>query len=92
MLEWTIVISGPTGAAQLPQPQEVFSCDLAGRSNRTNDPHTILIDSNLGFSAMPAPAVGVDIAAVQSHGTAHVHVATTIRVGKAPSRSSPRRC
>lgn len=45
MPEWSIVITGPTGAAKFdPDPQPVSSGDIVCWSNRTNDTHTIVID------------------------------------------------
>ena len=55
MPEWSIVISGPKGSEQFdPDPQPVFSGDLVCWSNRTDDPHTIVIDGQPAVKPMPA--------------------------------------
>jgi FtsP/CotA-like multicopper oxidase with cupredoxin domain len=55
MPEWSIVISGPKEAVKFdPDPQPVFSGDIVSWSNRTNDQHTIVIDSQPNAAPMPA--------------------------------------
>ena len=55
MPEWSIVISGPKGSAQFdPNPQEVFTGDIVCWSNRSDDPHTIVIDGQPTVPAMHA--------------------------------------
>src|ERR1019366_6022336 len=59
MAEWSIVISGPAGSAKFdPDPQPVSSNDIVSWSNRTDDPHTIVIDGQANVQPMPAPPWG----------------------------------
>ncbi len=59
MAEWSIVISGPAGSAKFdPNPQPVSANDIVSWSNRTDDPHTIVIDGQPNVQPMPAPAWG----------------------------------
>ncbi|HKS21236.1 MAG TPA: multicopper oxidase domain-containing protein [Thermoanaerobaculia bacterium] len=57
MAEYSVVISGPAGAATFdPQPQEVVSGDMVCWQNRTSDPHTIVIDNQSAVPPLPAPS------------------------------------
>jgi len=59
MAEWSIVISGPAGSAKFdPNPQPVSSNDIVFWSNRTDDPHTIVIDGQPKVLPMPVPPWG----------------------------------